>query len=77
MVLGHAFSAATLVLVVVPLAARFFGPAIGWALSGRPVDANAVGSAVLLGITVLELVLALTLALRERRASGSATVSLA
>lgn len=67
MVAGYALSVAMLVLVVVPLAAHFFGPAVRW-LAGEPAESQALGSAVLLGITSFELMLALAVALRERRA---------
>ena len=67
MVAGYALSVAMLVLVVVPLAAHFFGPAVRW-VAGEPAESRALGSAVLLGITLFELTLALAVALRERRA---------
>jgi hypothetical protein len=68
MVAGYALSVTMLVLVVVPLAAHFFGPALRW-LSGEPAGSQVLGSAVLLGITLFELSLAFAVALRERRAN--------
>ena len=66
MVAGYALSVAMLVLVIVPLAAHFFGPALRW-LSGEPAGSQTLGSAVLLSITLFELLLAVAVALRERR----------
>ncbi len=68
MVAGYALSVAMLVLVIVPLAAHFFGPALRW-LSGEPAGSQTLGSAVLLSITLFELLLAVAVALRERRAT--------
>jgi hypothetical protein len=68
MVAGYALSATMLVLVVIPLAGHFFGPALRW-LSGEPAGSQTPGSAVLLAITLFELSLALAVALRERRAN--------
>ncbi len=66
MVAGYALSVAMLVLVIVPLAAHFFSPALRW-LSGEPAGSQTLGSAVLLSITLFELLLAVAVALRERR----------
>ncbi len=68
MVAGYALSVTMLVLVVIPLATHFFGPALRW-LSGEPAGSQALGSAVLLSITLFELSLAFAVALRERRAN--------
>ena len=76
MVAGYALSVAMLALVIVPLAAHFFGPALRW-LAGEPAEADVLGSAVLLGISVFELSLALAVALRERRAIRQSAGSLA
>ena len=68
MVAGYALSVAMLVLVIVPLAAHFFGPALDW-LSGEPAGSQTLGSAFLLSISLFELSLAFAVALRERRVS--------
>ena len=68
MVVGYALSATMLVLVVVPLAEHFLGPALRW-LAGEPAGSQALGSAVLLSLTLFELSLAFAVALRERRAT--------
>jgi hypothetical protein len=67
LVVGYALSSAMLVLVVLPLASAFLGPALR-ALSGADGGSQAPGSAVLLAITLFELSLAVAVALRERRA---------
>ena len=76
MVAGYALSVAMLVLVIVPLAAHFFGPALRWLPASRR-RRDVLGSAVLLGISVFELSLALAVALRERRAIRQSAGSLA
>ena len=76
MVVGYAWSLTMLVLVVIPLATHFFGPALRW-LSGDPAGAQTLGSAVLLSLTLFELSLALAVALRERRANRLSAGSLA
>lgn len=76
MVVGYAWSLTMLVLVVIPLATHFFGPALRW-LSGEPAGSQTLGSAVLLSLTLFELSLALAVALRERRANRLSAGSLA
>jgi hypothetical protein len=68
MVAGYGLSVTMLVLVVIPLAAHFFGPALRF-LAGEPAGSQTLGSAVLLSITSFELLLAFAVALRERRAN--------
>ncbi len=76
MVAGYALSVTMLALVIVPLAAHFFGPALRW-LAGEPAGSQTLGSAVLLSLTLFELSLALAVALRERRATRPSAGSLA
>jgi hypothetical protein len=66
MVAGYALSVTMLVLVIVPLATHFFGPALRW-LAGERAGSQTLGSTVLLATTLFELSLALAVALRERR----------
>ena len=75
-VVGHAWSVAMLVLVVIPLATHFLGPALRW-LSGEPAGSQTLGSAVLLSFTLFELSVALAVALRERRANRRSAGSFA